>query len=217
MACPTQEHRGNHGGTALTRLCPSYESYPAAPLPAPAACRCPGTRRRPRPALRRPPRLCLAIRCRAPMSPSSVINSLKKRRDHSTGLPRRPSLTGTTIRLPRSGAKRLDQPVDQMRIDQRHVAEADHRAVGIFGHRRDAGLDRAGEPAGKIRIAHECHLQAGSACSTSLGLMAGDDDDARRPSRPAPARSRSAPAACRRVRPAACSGRPSGSSGRRRA
>ena len=34
--------------------------------------------------------------------------------------------------------ERLDQPVDQARIDQRHVAEAHHRAVGIGGHRRDA-------------------------------------------------------------------------------
>src|ERR1700687_1969848 len=48
--------------------------------------------------------LCLAIRWRAPISPSSVINSVKKRRDHSTGLPRLLSLTGTAIRLPRSGA-----------------------------------------------------------------------------------------------------------------
>ena len=45
--------------------------------------------------------------------------------------------------------KGFDQPVDQMGIDQRHVAKTDHRAVGVRGHRGDAGLDRAGEPAAK--------------------------------------------------------------------
>src|SRR5216684_2891641 len=40
--------------------------------------------------------------------------------------------------------KGIDQPIDQMRRDQRHVAKTDHRAVGIIRHRRDAGLDRAG-------------------------------------------------------------------------
>ena len=41
---------------------------------------------------------------RPPTSPSSFISSPKKRRDHSTGLPRRPPLTGTTTRPPCSGA-----------------------------------------------------------------------------------------------------------------
>jgi len=49
------------------------------------------------------------------MSPSSVINSWKKRRDHSTGLPRRPSLTGDGDQMAAVGFESFDQPVDQRR------------------------------------------------------------------------------------------------------
>ncbi len=129
-------------------------------LPAPAGCRYRETRCGPSTGTSATASACLAIRCRAPTSPSSVISSLKKRRDHSTGLPRRPSLTGTAIRWPRSGAKVSISRSISLPIDQRHVAEADDRAVGIFGHRRNAGLDGGRQPAGEIRIADEFHLRA---------------------------------------------------------
>ncbi len=93
------------------------------------------------------------------------IRSWKKRRDQTTGLPRRPSMLGTTISAPRSGSKARDQPVDQCGVHLRHVAEADDGAVGILGHGGDAGLQRGAEAVGVIRIVHEAHGRPASAAS----------------------------------------------------
>ena len=70
----------------------------------------------------------------------SPASSAKKRRDHTTGLPRLPSMVGTTTSAPLLRVERRDQPVDQRGVDLRHVAEADDGAVGLRRHRRDAGL-----------------------------------------------------------------------------
>ena len=56
--------------------------------------------------------------------------SSKKRRDHSTGLPRLPSMVGITTSAPRSGSNAAISAVDQRGTHLRHVAEADDRAVG---------------------------------------------------------------------------------------
>ena len=71
--------------------------------------------------------------------------------------------------------KGLDQPVDQMGIDQRHVAQTNHGAVGIFGHRRDTGFDRARKPAGKIRVAHKPYLEPLQRLLDQLSLVSGDN------------------------------------------
>ena len=110
-----------------------------------------------------------------------------------------------------------DQPVDQARIDLRHVAEADDRAVGIRRHRRDAGLERGAEALGEIRIVHEPHRQARRAPPRPRRADGRSPRSPAARARPAPARRRCAPAAGRRSRRAACSARPCGSSGRRRA
>src|SRR5581483_7711999 len=53
----------------------------------------------------------------------------------------------------------LDQAVEQIGVDQRHVAEADHGAIRVLDDGSDARLDRACDPAGEIRIAHEFDFQ----------------------------------------------------------
>ena len=67
-----------------------------------------------------------------------------------------------------------------MRINQWHVAKTDHRAVGVFGHCRDAGLDGAGETFGEIRIVHESYFQALQCFLDLFGLVTGDDNHVRR-------------------------------------
>ena len=54
-------------------------------------------------------------------------------------------MVGTTIKRALLRIEGRDQPVDQRRIDLRHVAEADDRAVDIVRQRGDAGLERGGE------------------------------------------------------------------------
>ncbi|OIQ67953.1 hypothetical protein GALL_504660 [mine drainage metagenome] len=56
------------------------------------------------------------------------------------------------------GRKGVDQVVDQLRRDHRHVAETDQRAIGIVRNRSYAGLHGAREPFGEIRVTDEFHI-----------------------------------------------------------
>jgi hypothetical protein len=48
-----------------------------------------------------------------------------------------------------------DEAVDQARINLRHVAQADDRAVGVRRHGGDASAQRRAQPLGKVRIVNE--------------------------------------------------------------
>ena len=174
-------------------------------------------RRAGRPAPRPPPR-CSGrsdgARRRRPRSPSD------RGRTAATTAPdcracRR--MVGTTTSAPLLRIEGGDQPVDQRRVDLRHVAEADDRAVGVGRHRGDAGLERGRQARRRSR---DCGRAAPAARRAPPRPARADGRSPRSPARrarPAPARRRCAPAAGRRSRPAACSARPCGSSGRRRA
>ena len=117
----------------------------------------------------------------------------------------------------RARDRRRRSAVDQRGIDLRHVAEADDRAVGVAGHRGDAGLERGRRAR---RQSPDCARAAPADPRAPPRPARADGRSRRSPAaraRPAPPRRRCAPAAGRRSRPAACSARPCGSSGRRRA
>src|SRR5664279_2410962 len=86
---PCQRRKKNGGHGAKYAPLPTLRSYPR--CASSSACGVSMSRKAPWPSTgtSATASLCLAIKWRAPISPSSVINSLKKRRDHNTGLPRR--------------------------------------------------------------------------------------------------------------------------------
>ena len=157
------------------------------------------------------------MRWRAPTSPSIAIRSGKKRRDHSTGLPRLPSKVGTTTSAPRSGSKaaisRSISAASTCGMSPRQTTAPSASA----GTAAMPALQRGAEPVGEIRIVDEPHRQAGERLLDLLALMAGHDDDGlgARGQRLLGGDADERPAA--RSRPAACSVRPCGSSVRRRA
>ena len=121
----------------------------------------------------------LAIRCRAPTSPSSVISSLKKRRDHSTGLPRRPSLTGTAIRLPRSGAKAsISRSIRSRDRSAAYRQDRSPRRRHAAGTAAMPALTELARPSAKSGLRDEGHVKARQRLLDLPGLMAGDDDHA---------------------------------------
>ena len=114
---------------------------------------------------------------RAPTSPSSVISSSKKRRDHSTGLPRRPSAAGTAISAPLSGAQRVDQAIDQGRSPPAACRRDRSR------HRRLRPAPRRYRPSPSWRCrrqspgwATKTTSRPFSSARTLVALVAGDDD-----------------------------------------
>ena len=168
---------------------------------------------------------CAAMSRLAPASPSSCMRSgeaAARPKDrvalpvlvhgHNDGLRRR--------------RERIEQPIEMLRSDARHVAEQDQGAVAVARHGADAGPERAGEPRRVVGIGDQRHVEAhrlaigrrSFQCRGHTGRhMAGHDQHRPRlagEGRPQPP---GAPSACRRDRPAACSALPCGSSGRRRA
>src|SRR5437762_13615139 len=71
--------------------------------------------------------------------------------------------------------KCLDEAIDQTRIDQGHIAETDHRAIGLGTHRGDAGLYRTGESSREIRIVREPHVKSVPCLPHLVRLMTRDD------------------------------------------
>ncbi len=124
------------------------------------------------------PRRNVLMRWRAPTSPSIAIRSGKKRRAHSTGLPRLPAMVGITTSAPRSGSKAaislsISAGVTCGMSPRRRPRR--HRTSG--GTARDAGLERGGQ--GRPRspdCARTCTGKPGERALDLLALVAGDDD-----------------------------------------
>ena len=145
------------------------------------------------------------------------MRSGKNRRDHTTGLPRWPSMVGTAISAPLSGSS---APISRSIMAASTCGMSPRQTMAPSASAGSAAMPALSEvpsPSAKCRIVHELDRQAGERRLDALALMAGDHDHRPRP------RSERRFGDDAHQRPAADLGqklvraRPCGSSGRRRA
>ena len=98
----------------------------------------------------------------------------KIRRGHNTGLPRRPSCVGTTIRVSFCLGESLDQPVEMARLI-RGMSPNQTSAPSARGHGSDPALSELLRPCRVIRIGDKRDIEPGQRRVYLARLMASHD------------------------------------------